>query len=126
MSLMAGVMAAQAAKGLLDSARSLAQSVRQPKAPQADFATLLRGKIAEAGESGRAERKAAQVERLTDRAFKAGDANGDGFLDQTESGLDTNLFARMDTDGDGRLSRDEVRAQAKALVDAVYGRGGKE
>lgn len=121
MSLMGGVMAAQAAKGLIDSFRGIAQGARQPK-PREDFASLLQAKLAEARGMDGADRRAAAAERLTDRAFRLGDANGDGFLDRNESGLDAGLFARLDTDGDGRLSRDEVRAQARAIVDAAHAR----
>lgn len=121
MSLMAGVMAAKAATGLLNGARGLVRDMKQPKLDRSTFAALLQTKVEAAKNENKAERSALRGEHRTDQVFKVRDADGNGFLDRTESALSQEKFSRLDTDGDGRLSRDEVRAQVQTVLDAVFG-----
>ncbi len=63
------------------------------------------------GPSGPTEQQAAAVAGLL---IQKGDADGDGSLSATETGLAGNVFTGLDTDGDGRLSSGELSSAALA------------
>ncbi|HEO70395.1 MAG TPA: EF-hand domain-containing protein [Candidatus Hydrogenedentes bacterium] len=52
-----------------------------------------------------------ELNRASARLMASRDGNGDGVLDKTELGVDAKVFARIDQDGDGRVSAAEL-AQA--------------
>jgi Ca2+-binding EF-hand superfamily protein len=121
MSVLSGVMAAKAATGLINGARGLVRDLKQPKLDRTAFAQVLQAKVDETKRTNQTERTALRDERKTDQLFKSRDVDGNGFLDKTESALGAEKFAAFDTDGDGRLSREEVRKQVNTVLDAVFG-----
>lgn len=121
MSLLSGVIAARAASGLINGARGLVRDMKQPKLDRTAFAQVLQAKVDETKQANQSERTALRAERKTDKLFQIRDADGNGFLDRTESALGAEKFAALDTDGDGRLSREEARKQVNTILDAVFG-----
>jgi Ca2+-binding EF-hand superfamily protein len=95
--------------------------LKQPKLDRTAFAQVLQAKVDETKRTNQTERTALRDERKTDQLFKTRDVDGNGFLDKTESALGAEKFAALDTDGDGRLSREEVRKQVNTVLDAVFG-----
>lgn len=88
--------------------------------PHALALLLLASSTAACAQAARSERAAQALERL-----KAADANGDGYIDREEAEASLPRIARnfgtLDTDQDGRLSRDELQ-QALQNARARFGR----
>jgi len=92
---------------------NLISEFKRPSLKSEDFASLLRAQMEHRRAPSPLEQQAAQFKHAaqqSNRLMELNDANADGFLTMQESGLAQELFGRLDIDGDGRLSFEEVRA----------------
>jgi len=57
---------------------------------------------------------------VTSKYLDSNDSDGDGLLSSTEAtGLPSDTFSKIDTNGDGKLSQDEMIAAAKTQMEAM-------
>ena len=115
MTILQGIGAANA---LLRGASNLVREFKQPNVDKAAFAGMLREKLA--GTSSPETIEARLIER-TENFLRVRDANADGLLSRDESGLNKTLFTRLDADGDGLLSAEELR---QPYLEALHKRAG--
>lgn len=63
---------------------------------------------------------AKMIESMTKKLFADKDSDSDGYLTSSDlSGLSTDAFNSLDTDGDGKLSTEEVTSALKTQADAM-------
>jgi len=106
---------------LMDSAAGLVRELRQPTLSNEAFAGVLKEQIqaqsAAAAKQAEVQTLADQARGITGQYIGQQDANGDGRLTLAESGLESEAFARLDLDGDGLLSADELQPHfTRALI----------
>lgn len=107
---------AGAVGALLGGAAGLVRELRRPQLKNEQFAALLSQELSAKQGGGQSDDAAAQIQRESARFVSLRDSDGDGVLSLEESGLDRETFARLDADGDGRLTADEV---AKPRMEAL-------
>jgi hypothetical protein len=114
------LQSAGALGALLGGAAGLVRELRRPQLNNEQFAALLSQEIS-AKQGGEPDAEAARIQRESARFVSLRDSDGDGALNLAESGLDRETFKRLDADGDGRLTADEV---ARPRLEALrrYGR----
>jgi hypothetical protein len=95
-----------AVNAIFKGATGLVRELRRPN-PEAElFASVLREQMAEARAP---ERQQAQILKASEAFVRLRDANADGVLNRDESGLSSSEFGKLDLDGDGVLSTEELR-----------------
>jgi hypothetical protein len=104
MDILSGIGAINA---LLRNTTGLVQSVRASK-QKTDFSHILR-QVQQQDPAVMAQKKTQWVDHQVNRFIELHDANSDKRISQDESGLEAALFKRLDADGDGALSADELR-----------------
>jgi hypothetical protein len=106
MNLLAGVGAVDA---VFRGVSGLVREFKRPRAePEPAFASALKQELARS-KSARATTAADRVDNAIRRFVERRDADGSGALSAEESGLGQEVFARLDVNGDGKLTPDEIR-----------------
>ncbi len=103
-----------AANSLLQNATGLVRELKRPRIKQETFKQIIMDQL----QANRQENnKTSQMERidkkalvLSERFIQLRDTQGNGKLTLEESGMDRELFQKVDINADGTLSRDEVHA----------------
>lgn len=113
MDLLSGVGAASA---LVKNAASLVRTIKQPKVTDEAFSDILKSQLNAAASP---EAQLARAGEISERFVRLRDVDGDGQLRLDESGMEREVFERLDRNSDGRLSRDEYQ---QALLGASGGR----
>lgn len=92
------------------NATGLLQELKRPRISKQEFAAILREELRQATTPNNGEARMLQkINALSQRFVETRDADANGRLSLLESGLSPELFAQLDSDGDGELSLKEVR-----------------
>jgi hypothetical protein len=92
------------------NATGLLQELKRPRLSKQEFSTILREELRQTATPDNGEaRILQQINALSQRFIETRDADANGRLSLLESGLKPELFAQLDTDGDGELSLTEIR-----------------
>ena len=96
--------------GLAQGAANLVKELRRPRLKSEDFAALVQAEVAKTRQqTAREAEPAARADQFSAQFMTHRDVNADGVVNFKESGLARDMFDRLDTDGNGALSRAEVR-----------------
>ena len=92
------------------NATGLLQELKRPRISKQEFAAILREELRQSATPDNGEARMLQkINALSQRFVETRDADANGRLSLLESGLSPELFAQLDSDGDGELSLKEVR-----------------
>lgn len=123
MNLIGGISALGA---LANGAANVIREMKRPRVEPDEFATMLKTEVAKAQEETAEKVYAAvRADQQSERYMQLHDLNADGLVSFTESGFSREAFDRLDTDGNGALSHQEVRqavlAQSSVKANATNG-----
>lgn len=110
------LLAISAAGMALRETAHLVREFRQSKAAKREFESALT-KALETNHTSTAKTGKTEKQRLglqSAEFMRKRDVDGNGLLSRAESGLEKDVFERLDANTDGQLSKDELTAYFKA------------
>ena len=100
------LLAIGAAGKALQSVTNLVHELKTPRLTKKDFATLLQEQVQKAQTEKMDPKRA---ESTTRAAIRRLDADNNGVLNMSESGLKQDMFNRLDLNKDGQLNSEELQ-----------------